>query len=62
MASIPALADEEGDDDMAEMIKLEVESLANQIKELEEQLKVLFLKRKHPFIFFVITFVLLADS
>lgn len=38
-----ALAKEEGDDDMAEMIEVEVGSLTNQIKELEEQLKVLLL-------------------
>lgn len=39
-----ALAEEEGDDeDMAEMIGKEVETLANQLKELEEGLKMLLL-------------------
>ncbi|XP_073526474.1 uncharacterized protein [Phyllobates terribilis] len=38
-----ALAKEEGDNDMAEMIEVEVESLTKQMKELEDQLKLLLL-------------------
>ncbi|KAL8151420.1 hypothetical protein V2J09_021228 [Rumex salicifolius] len=38
-----ALAKEEGDDDMAEMIEFEVESLTKQMKDLEEQLKLLLI-------------------
>lgn len=42
MFLISALAKENGtDEDMAEMITYEIESLSNQLKELEEKLKVI---------------------
>lgn len=52
-----ALAKEDGsDEDMAEMIAYEVDSLSNQLKELEEKLKVFHLYQYIGFFIYIFLF------